>query len=88
MHKAVTGEEIISLDQAWADFYPSEEEDPQLGMPAVITGINWQGITLAFYRDRQVNGKKICGNLKARISAFLVLQLLDQWRRFSDDDLS
>lgn len=58
LHNAVTAEEPKSLDQAWAELYPDQEE-PEPGVPSVLTGINWEAIERAFYRDRQVNGKQI-----------------------------
>lgn len=58
LHKAITAETPISLDQAWADLYEKDEE-PQPGIPTAIGGIDWAAIATAFYRDRQLNGKKI-----------------------------
>ena len=58
LHKAVSGEEPKSLDQAWLEMNP-EEEEPEAGVPTAIGGINWSAICAAYYRDRQVNGKKI-----------------------------
>ncbi|CAI8332428.1 MAG: Uncharacterised protein [Synechococcus sp. MIT S9220] len=58
LHKTVSGEEPKSLDQAWAELYP-EEEEPEPGVPTAIGGINWSAICAAYYQDRQEHGKKI-----------------------------
>ena len=59
LHNAVSGDPPISLDQAWADLFSIDEEEPQPGVPTAIGGINWKAIGAAYYRDRQQNGKQV-----------------------------
>ena len=60
LHKATSGEEPKTLSEAWLELHPEDDdEEPAPGVPTAIGGINWKKIANNFYRDRQVNGKRI-----------------------------
>ena len=60
LYKATQGDSPKSLSDAWAELHPKDDEsEPDLGVPSLITGINWKAIARAHYRDRQQNGKQI-----------------------------
>ena len=60
LYKATQSDSPKSLSDAWAELHPKDDEsEPDLGVPSLITGINWKAIARAHYRDRQQNGKQI-----------------------------
>ena len=60
LYKATQSDPPKSLAEAWAELHPEDaDEEPALGIPSTISGINWQAIAAAHYRDRQQNGKQV-----------------------------
>ena len=57
LHQLV--DEGLSLDQAWAQLNPEVIPAERHGVVNPISGINWDGIANAFFRDRERHGTQI-----------------------------
>ena len=60
LYQSTQGDPPKSLAEAWLELHPEDDdEEPAPGLPAVITGIDWQAIADRFYADRCKHGTKI-----------------------------